>query len=129
MDAPQSKLFDDVGDHAAITAAVDGFYRRVAEDPRVAHFFQNADMERQRRKLRVFLTILLTGKAEFAERYLADAHKQLVKAEELNDTHFNVVTEHLAATLEELDVPSATRDQLLMLIESLRDAVLGRNHA
>ena len=44
----------------------------------------------------------------------------------LNDKHFDVVMDHLGATLRELEVPENLVEQVLAIAESTRSDVLGR---
>jgi hemoglobin len=49
-------LYDQLGGEAAIELAVDKFYDRVLKDERIKHFFDNVDMNQQRKHQNAFLT-------------------------------------------------------------------------
>lgn len=127
MVIPMAMFLEEFGGHEAVFAVVDRFYRRAADDPRLAEFFRGMDMQRLQRKMRVLVTILLTGSAAFAEHYLSDAHGRLRAKSALNDEHFDAVIEHFDMALKDSQVPAAARGRLLSVVEDLRNAVLGRS--
>ena len=53
------------------------------------------------------------------------AHARLVELG-LNDSHFNAVAEHLESSMQELGVSENNAFQVMALIESQREFVLGR---
>ncbi|WP_233258291.1 hemoglobin [[Phormidium] sp. ETS-05] len=57
---------------------------------------------------------------------MRNAHKRLVEQMNLNDQHFDAVAENLAATLEELGVAPDMVQEVLGLVETLRNDVLSR---
>jgi hemoglobin len=118
-------LFDQLGGAAAVDAAVDIFYRKVLSDYRINRFFDNSDMEAQAAKQKAFLTMAFGGPNNYTGKDLRTAHAKLVKMG-LNASHFDIVMEHLIATLVELSVPPALIAQVEALAESTRDDVLNR---
>ena len=54
-------LYDKLGGEAAITAVVDYFYELVLADDTVNHFFNNTDMEKQRKHQAKFFSFALGG--------------------------------------------------------------------
>ena len=69
----QTPLRDQIGGAAAVDAAVDIFYRKVLSDDRIAHFFDDVDMDRQRGKQKAFLTMAFGGPYNFSARTCAPA--------------------------------------------------------
>jgi hemoglobin len=120
-----ASLFDQLGGAAAVEAAVDIFYRKVLNDYRINRFFDNSDMEKQAAKQKAFLTMAFGGPNNYTGKDMRTAHAHLVKMG-LNDSHFNIVMEHLTATLVELNVPSELISQVATLAESTRADVLGK---
>jgi hemoglobin len=118
-------LFDQLGGAAAVDAAVDVFYRKVLNDYRINRFFDNSDMEVQAAKQKAFLTMAFGGPNNYTGKDLRTAHARFVKMG-LNDSHFDIVMEHLTATLVELNVPSELISQVATLAESTRADILGR---
>lgn len=118
-------LFERLGGSAAVDAAVDRFYRRVLLDERVAHFFDDTDMEGQIAKQRAFLTMAFGGPHAYTGADLRTAHAPLV-ARGLDDLHVDVVIEHLGGALGELGVDPAAIAEVAAVAESVRADVLGR---
>ncbi|MDY7232363.1 group I truncated hemoglobin [Hyalangium rubrum] len=120
-----STLYEQIGGAKAMDAAVDIFYRRVLSDDRISRFFEGVDMERQAAKQKAFLTMVCGGPNSYTGQDMRRGHAHLVK-QGLNDTHFNVVVEHLAGTLSDLGVPAPLIQQVGALAESVRADVLNK---
>jgi methyl-accepting chemotaxis protein len=118
-------LFERLGGAAAVDAAVDIFYRKVLADPLINRFFDGVDMKRQATSQKAFLTMLMGGPSNYTGRNLSMSHRRLVAAG-LNDSHFDAVVGHLAATLRELGAADADIAEAGGLAESARDSVLNR---
>lgn len=118
-------IYEQIGGEPAMGAAVEIFYRKVLADPRTAPFFEAVDMERQARKQKAFLTMVFGGPNNYTGLHMRAAHAKLV-AHGLNDSHFDAVMEHLAATLKELHVPDELIGQMAVIAESTRSDVLGK---
>ncbi len=122
---PELTLYEQLGGEAAVKAAVDEFYVKVLADDRVNGFFEGVDMDRQRAMQTAFLTFAFGGPNHYEGKDLRTAHAHLV-AKGLNDTHFDVILEHLGATLKELGVPDELIGQAAGIANSLRDDILGK---
>ena len=120
-----ASLYEKLGGAPAVTAAAELFYRKVLVDSRIAHFFDDVDMDRQVAKQAAFLTMVLGGPNAYAGRDLRAAHAGLV-ARGLTDAHFDAVLEDLAATLRELGVGEPEIGQVAGIAESVRPEVLNR---
>jgi len=121
----QESLYNQLGGAAAIDAAVDLFYTKVLADSRVNGFFQGVDMNRQRAMQKAFLTFAFGGPNAYQGRDLRAAHAHLV-ARGLNDTHFDIILEHLGATLKELGVKDELIQHAAKVANSVRKDVLGK---
>ena len=118
-------LYEKLGGEAAVNAAVDIFYRKVLADYRINRFFDNSDMEKQAAKQKAFLTMAFGGPNNYSGSDMRSAHAHLVKMG-LNSSHFDVVMEHLGATLTELNAPQELIAQAAAIAESTRNDVLGK---
>jgi hemoglobin len=121
----KSSLYEQIGGEPAMSAAVEVFYRKVLSDDRISHFFEDVDMERQAAKQKAFLTMVCGGPSAYSGKDMRKGHAHLVKRG-LDDTHFNAVAEHLAATLLELGVAKPLVEQVLAIAEGARADVLNR---
>jgi hemoglobin len=120
-----SSIYEQLGGEAAIEKAVDVFYRKMLLDDRVAAYFETVDMDRQRAKQKAFLTMVLGGPNAYSGRDMRTAHAPLV-SRGMNDTHVDVVIEHLGATLKELGANDSQIAAVAALANSVRNDVLSR---
>lgn len=118
-------LYESLGGAPAVDLAVEMFYRRMLSDPRVSDFFDDVDMERQIAKQRAFLTMAFGGPHNYSGRDMRTAHAKLV-VRGLNDSHVDIVIQHLGGVLQELGVDDALIAQVAAIAESVRDHVVGR---
>lgn len=118
-------LYEQIGGKDAIDAAVDIFYGKVLADERISHWFETVDMERQRGKQKAFLAYAFGAPVKYTGQDMRNGHAHLV-AKGLNDDDFNAVAENLVATLKDLSVGQELIDQVVALVETTRDDVLGR---
>lgn len=118
-------LYERIGGEPAVNAAVDIFYRKVLNDDRINHFFDNVDMEKQAAKQKAFLTMAFGGPHNYTGEDMRKGHAHLVKMG-LDDSHFDAVVENLGATLNELNVPQELITEVVAICETTRNDVLGR---
>lgn len=117
-----TSLYDRLGGAAAVDAAVDIFYRKVLTDPRISHFFDAVDMDRQRTKQKAFLTLAFGGPGNYSGKAMRAGHAHL----KLTEDHFNAVMENLGSTLKELKVPDELIAEAAGIANSTKNDVLNR---
>jgi len=118
-------LFARLGGQDAVNAAVDIFYRKMLTDERVSPFFADVDMEQQIMKQKGFLTMVFGGPNHYQGKDMREGHRHLIKRG-LNDTHVDIVIEHLADTLRELGANEEDIAEVAAIANSVRDDVLDR---
>ena len=97
MSSPSTtSLFARLGGKAAVEKVVDSFYERILADPLLSPFFEDSDMEQQRRHQTTFLSMLLGSRNTYLGKSMLAAHEGLG----IQDRHFNAVAGHLKASLE-----------------------------
>jgi truncated hemoglobin YjbI len=57
-------IYEQIGGDKAMEAAVDIFYKRMLEDPKVSSFFKSTDMVKQREQQKLFISMALGGPKE-----------------------------------------------------------------
>ena len=119
------RLYENVGGARAINELVRIFYERVTADPRLAPFFPNTDMASLQARQVMFLIMLMGRKRTFRGHDLTSAHAG-ARAQGLTDEHFDAMLGHFEAALREMEVAEEYTRELLALVETTRDAVLGR---
>ena len=120
----QNTLFDKLGGMIAVNASVDIFYAKVSSDSRINHFFRWIDMETQSYKMKAFLAYAFGAPINYNGKSMKDVHKYLLDAG-LNETHFDIVLEHLQATLEELQIPVLLIKEAGEVTERTRSEIFG----
>ncbi|HHF7367356.1 TPA: group 1 truncated hemoglobin [Legionella bozemanae] len=118
-------LFERLGGQNAVNTAVDIFYRKMLLDERVNYFFDDIDMEQQILKQKGFLTMVFGGPNHYTGKNMREGHQHLLERG-LNDSHVNIVLEHLGATLKELGAHDEDIQKVAAIANSVRDEVLGR---
>ena len=118
-------LYEQLGGQDAINTAVEIFYRKMLGDDRVANFFDDVDMDGQMAKQASFLTMVLGGPNNYTGKDMREGHKHLLE-KGLNDSHVDIVIEHLGATLKELGVDDEKIAEVAAIANSARDDVLNR---
>lgn len=118
----EDSLYQKLGGWAAINAAVDAFYVKVLADNRVKHFFADVSMPKQHRKQKEFLSYALGGPLPWTGKDMRKAHEGMGLTEE----HFNAIAENLVATLKDLKVSQELIDQVIAVVATTKDDVLGR---
>ena len=120
-----ASLYERLGGQAAVNTAVDIFYRKVLTDQRVNQFFDGIDMEQQIIKQKGFLTMVFGGPNHYTGKGMREGHSHLVKMG-LNDSHVDIIIEHLGATLTELGVGANDIQEVAAIANSVRSDVLNR---
>lgn len=119
-----ASIFEQIGGDKAVEAAVDMLYEKLLDDPALEEFFLDIDMNRQRKKMRAFLTMALGGPNNYEGKDLRVAHARLVKRG-LGGEHFAKTAGHLQDVLNELSVPKDIQNTIMSVVGGTKDAVLG----
>lgn len=119
-------LFERLGGQNAVNTAVDIFYRKMLMDDRVNYFFDDVDMEQQILKQKGFLTMVFGGPNQYTGKSMREGHQHLL-TRGLNDSHVDIVIEHLGETLKELGANEEDIQKVAAIANSVRDDVLGRS--
>ncbi|WNG85273.1 group 1 truncated hemoglobin [Mycobacterium sp. ITM-2016-00317] len=101
-------IFDQIGGRAAVTAAVDDFYRRVIADPELTPYFDGVDMRRLKGHQRSFIAAAIGGPEPYLGRSMQEVHGGLA----IQPAHFDRVVGHLVETLTDLGVEGSIIGQI-----------------
>ncbi|KWX68110.1 group 1 truncated hemoglobin [Mycobacterium sp. NAZ190054] len=113
-------IFDQIGGSAAVTAAVDDFYRRVTGDPELTPYFEGVDMRRLKTHQRAFIAAAIGGPEPYRGRPMREAHSHL----DVTAAHFDRVVGHLVQTLTDLGVSGTLIGQIGAKLAPLKDEVV-----
>jgi hemoglobin len=120
-----TSLYERLGGQKAVDTVVETFYAKVLSDDRIASFFDNVDMDKQKVKQKSFLTMVFGGPKQYSGKSMRHGHKHLV-ARGLNDSHVDAVIELLGASLKEHGVADSDISEVAAIANSVRDDVLDR---
>lgn len=119
-DAPS--LYDQVGGAPAITEAVERFYRRLLDDPRVNSYFAQTELPQLKRHQVLLLSQVLGGPTQYDGRSLEQAHAGLG----ITPAQYAVVGEHLIGVLEELGAPANVVTAVAGVLGDVKPDVVAR---
>ncbi len=121
----QPSLYDRIGGAFTLNDAVEKFYEKIANEKRLAPFFENVNLLRQIDKQRAFMKMAMGATEIYKGRSLRDAHRPLLK-KGLNDSHVDIFIGHFADTLRELGIAEDLLQEAVARANSYRNDVLNR---
>ncbi len=113
-------LFQKIGGIVAVNTAIGLFYDKLVNDRRVSHFFKNIDMKNQSIKMKAFLAYALGAPIQYSGKNMKDAHAHMP----INKEDFDIVLEHLVATLKELNIPNDLIEEIKKLVLTTKKDVV-----
>jgi len=120
MTTQTKSLYDRLGGLDAITAVTESWVARVGGDDRANGKFVRTDIDRLKKEIIDQLCEATGGPCSYTGRTMQETHDGMgVTAGE-----FDVVMQHLDATLDELDIPKPDQDELVALIMPMRDDIV-----
>jgi hemoglobin len=120
MTTRTTSLYERLGGLDAITAVTESWVARVGGDDRANQKFVRTDIPRLKKEVIDQLCEATGGPCTYAGRTMKETHHGMgVTAGE-----FDVVMQHLDATLDELNVPQSDRDELVALIMPMRPDIV-----
>ncbi|MFU8868210.1 group I truncated hemoglobin [Natronococcus sp.] len=113
-------LYERLGGQDAIGAVVDEFYDRVLEDERVAYYFEDVDMQKQRAHQTQFISSVTGGPVEYSGAEMEAAHEGMG----ITPTEFDAIATHLDETLASFDVDDEDRRAVMEAVASYRPEIV-----
>ena len=120
MKRHEPSIYEQIGGHDAVVAAVDEFYARVLADPSLARYFEGIPLQRLKGHQAAFLTQALRGPERYAGRSMREAHA----GRGITDTAFDRVAQHLMDTLAHLGVGESLIQQIIAKVAPLRPEIV-----
>ncbi len=121
-------LFDQLEGEEPIRAVVDLFYEKVLANDLLKDFFAAVDMDVLRAKQTAFMIKVLGGPDNYDGKDMATAHASLAD-KGVSDEHFDAAIFCLQEALVESGVWGPTVEDVVSVVESTREDVLGRSEA
>jgi hemoglobin len=119
---PPASLYDRLGGLGPITGVVDTFVANVAADERINARFANASISRLKIRLVQQVCEASGGPCKYQGQPMAVAHQGMnITADE-----FNAMGEDMAKALDELKVPAKEKGEVLALLGSMQNEIVGK---
>ena len=116
-------LYDRLGGQPAITAVVDDFVGRVANDSRINSRFANADIPRLKMKLVEQICQASGGPCTYTGRDMKTAHAGMG----ITNADFGALVEDLVATLKTFNVGDREQKELLGALGPMQGDIVERS--
>ena len=116
MTTQTMSLYDRLGGGDAINALTESWVARVGGDDRANGKFVRTDIERLKKEIVDQLCEATGGPCTYTGRSMLETHAGM----KVTAGEFEVVMQHLGATLDELNVPKTEQDELVDLLRPMR---------
>ena len=116
-------LFNKLGGLDGVVRFVDRLYDVIAADTRISRFFTGKNFETIKHGQLAYITALIGGPHLYRRGPLEEIHKNLA----IDDYFFDCYLQDAEKALHWLDIDDSVSDQVLIQLESVRPAVLGRS--
>ena len=120
MTTQMKSLFDRLGGLDAINALTESWVARVGGDDRANGKFVRTDIPRLMKEVADQLCEVTGGPCTYTGRTMQDTHAGM----KTTAGEFEVVMQHLGATLNELNVAKPEQDELVELLRPMRDDIV-----
>ena len=116
-------LFEQIGGAPVIDLLIDEFYFRVLADDRLAPFFQDTSLEKQRKAQKEFFSLALDGPIPEREFDLFSVHA----GRGIKRQHLSLFTEHLLATMQRVGISDSDAAAVVARIAIYSPRILGES--
>jgi hemoglobin len=113
-------LYERLGGLDAITAVIEEFVARCADDGRINGKFVRTDIPRLKKMLVDQVCEAAGGPCTYTGRGMRETHDGM----QVTAGEFDALVEDLVATLDHFDVPKAEQDELLGLLGPMREDIV-----
>jgi hemoglobin len=120
MTTQTKSLYDRLGGGDAVNALTESWVARVGGDDRANGKFVRTDIERLMKEIVDQLCEATGGPCTYTGRSMLETHAGM----KVTAGEFDVVMQHLGATLDELNVPKTEQDELVDLLRPMRDDIV-----
>jgi len=118
----ETSLFDDLGGRKKISAFTEDLADRIRQDPRIAHFFDETDMDRFRDRLTDMFCHVTGEKRPYRGANMYRAHEGLG----ITDAAFNAVVEDLEEAMDDYQVPWSAQARFLGVLAPLKREIVAK---
>lgn len=120
----EDNFFAELGGLQGIENIVDHFLFEIADDEKIAHHFEDTNIDRFREKIIEQFCQLSGGPCEYTGDSMADSHREM----DITEAQFNSLVEDLIRAMETLAVPVGAQNRLLAkLVPMYNDIMIKTN--
>lgn len=120
MTTQTKSLYDRLGGGDAINALTESWVARVGGDDRANGKFVRTDIDRLKKEVVDQLCEATGGPCTYTGRSMLETHRGM----KVTAGEYEVVMQHLGATLDEFNIPKAEQDELVGLLSPMRDDIV-----
>ncbi len=120
MTTQMNSLYDRLGGLDAINALTESWVARVGGDDRANGKFARTDIPRLKTEVADQLCEAAGGPCTYTGRSMLETHAGM----KTTAGEFEVVMQHLGATLDEFHIPRPEQDELVELLRPMRDDIV-----
>ncbi len=120
--ADDDPLFDRLGGMAAIEAVVDQFFVNNYADERVAERWKSSDLAALKESIVLLICDSTDGPCIYSGSAMPVAHIEM----NITSDEFDWTAGNLVAALDSLNVPEPEKGELLAIVGSLKDQIVGK---
>jgi hemoglobin len=120
MTTQMTSLYDRLGGLDAISALTESWVARVGGDDRANGKFARTDIPRLKKEVADQLCEAAGGPCAYTGRSMRETHAGM----RTTAGEFDVVMQHLGATLDELRIPKPEQDELAELLRPMREDIV-----
>ena len=113
-------LYDALGGEAVLIEIVDQLFVYNLADERIAHTFENSNIDRLKPILVQHLCALADGPCTYEGQDMRRVHTGL----DLKTRHFNAMVENMQKAMRDADIPFSTQNRLLSILAPMHGDVV-----
>ena len=125
MSDDSQNLFDRLGGASEVAEIVQELYKRVLNDPELAGFFADTDMQRLRSMQFQFMAAAFDGPVGYSGTELTRIHAN----RGITSRHFSAFCQHFIHVLEARDVADRDVDDAVARLAMYKDNITGEANA
>ncbi|WP_238581059.1 group I truncated hemoglobin [Streptomonospora alba] len=114
-------IYERIGGHEAIAAVVDDLYVRIMDDPQLEGFFTGSNLAKLKGRQVEFFSAALGGPNVYDGGAMDEVHR----GRGIEQHHFDLVADHLVASLKGAGVPADTVDEIIGVVAPLSHDIVG----